>query len=90
MLGKLVSMGDEEVLHTVHGHICGRCRDVSISSLRVAAGSPEDGCTAQINTENKKSRGKRTRSKKKKKGLAIFSQIIIYACCWFETLGNAW
>lgn len=40
MLGKLVSMGDEEVLHTVHGHICGRCQDVSISSLRVAVGSP--------------------------------------------------
>lgn len=73
MLGKLVSMGDEEVLHTVHGHICGRCQDVSISSLRVAAGSPGRLHSSDQYCERKKQREENTvKKRKKKKDLQYF------------------
>lgn len=57
MLGELVSMGDEEVLHTVHGHICGRCQDVSTSSLRAAPGSPGRLHSSDQYWEQKKAEG---------------------------------
>lgn len=74
MLGELVSMGDEKVLHTVHGHICGRCQDVSASSLRVAAGSPGRLHSSDQYWEQKKQ--KRVETTVKTEGLTTFVHVV--------------